>query len=300
MNKIFYSTVVHRSIISLEGDDKINFLQSIVTNDIKKAKNQYAVWAALLSPQGKFLHDFFIFLFKDKLLLTCEKEREDDLLLRLEKLKLRAKVTLKKENTLKLFVLWNPNIPSEEQEKIVIENIKNHTNLIFFPDPRLKNSGMFIISEPNSFKTSFDNNIITSKSYLDYDEFRIKLGIPDGSKDMPVEKSYILENGFKELNGIDFNKGCYIGQEVTARMHYRGLIKKRLVPTYINGSPPPAGSLLTINDKKIGVMMSSVEKNGLALVNLQEWSKLEYLDLKFEKTGIKPLIQEWINKEKIS
>ena len=287
----------YRSVISLHGDDRINFLQSIVTNDVEKTKSQHATWAALLSPQGKFLHDFFIFSCNDTLFLTCEKDREDDLISRLERLKLRAKVIIKKEDTLKLFVLWNPDIPNEHILKQIIDNVQNQDSLIFSPDPRLENSGIFIISKQSDLSHFLDNNIFFPTPFMAYEKVRIKSGLPDGSRDMPVEKSFILENGFKELNGIDFNKGCYIGQEVTARMHYRGLIKKRLVPVHIDGPPPLIGSLLNINNKKVGIMMSSVDKYGLALINFKEWSKLKNTDLKFSETVIKPSIQEWMKVE---
>jgi folate-binding protein YgfZ len=103
----------------------------------------------------------------------------------------------------------------------------------------------------------------------DYDHLRISLGVPDGSRDLPVEKAILLENGFDELNAIDWDKGCYMGQELTARTRYRGLVRKRLMPVAIEGPAPEFGAPLLLGDKEAGEMRSASGDIGLALVRLE-------------------------------
>ncbi len=102
-----------------------------------------------------------------------------------------------------------------------------------------------------------------------YDRRRLELGIPDGSRDLVVEKSILLESGFDELNGVDWQKGCYIGQELTARTKYRGLIKKRLMPVKIDGPAPPPGTIVTADGREVGEMRSSRDGLGLALLRIE-------------------------------
>jgi folate-binding protein YgfZ len=102
-----------------------------------------------------------------------------------------------------------------------------------------------------------------------YDRLRITLGLPDGSRDLPVERAILLENGFDELNGVDWEKGCYMGQELTARTKYRALIRKRLLPVEIEGPLPEPGAEVMAGDKKAGEMRSARDGIGLALLKLE-------------------------------
>ncbi len=108
---------------------------------------------------------------------------------------------------------------------------------------------------------------------VDYDSLRLPLGLPDGSRDLEVEQTILLENGFDELGGIDWNKGCYLGQELTARTKYRGLIKKRLMPVVIDGPTPPPGTPVMAGGKEVGKMCSAIDGIGLALMRLVEVEK---------------------------
>src|SRR5438445_550675 len=110
-----------------------------------------------------------------------------------------------------------------------------------------------------------------------YDRRRLELGIPDGSRDLVVEKSILLESGFDELNGVDWQKGCYIGQELTARTKYRGLIKKRLMPVKINGPAPPPGTIVTADGREVGEMRSSRDGLGLALLRIEPVAQGKHL-----------------------
>jgi folate-binding protein YgfZ len=109
--------------------------------------------------------------------------------------------------------------------------------------------------------------------FAEYDRRRLALGIPDGSRDLVLDKTILLEAGFDELNGVDWNKGCYIGQELTARTKYRGLIKKRLFPVRVDGPAPEAGALVMQDGHEAGEMRSSRDGVGLALLRLETIGK---------------------------
>jgi folate-binding protein YgfZ len=104
----------------------------------------------------------------------------------------------------------------------------------------------------------------------DYERLRLECGLPDGSRDLVVEKAILLESNFDELHGVDWNKGCYMGQELTARTKYRGLVKKRLLPVEIAGAAPPAGTPVLLGDKDAGEMRSAADGKGLALLRLEQ------------------------------
>ena len=125
----------------------------------------------------------------------------------------------------------------------------------------------------------------------DYESRRLDAGVPDGSRDLPVEKAILLENGFDELHGIDWQKGCYMGQELTARTRYRGLVRKRLLPVEIDGPLPAPGTPVMAGDKEAGEMRSGIDGLGLALL------RLEYLDdgLRCGDSRLKPHRPAWAN-----
>jgi folate-binding protein YgfZ len=202
-----------------------------------------AIYAALLTPQGKFLHDLFIIEQEDSFLIDCEAARAEDLISRLTAYKLRSKTVL--ENLATLFDVW------------AIWN-GDYAGPLSFIDPRLPELGS------RAFLAKGQPPLLTC-DFSTYDEMRLGLGIADGSRDMEIEKSTVAEGNFDCLNGVDWKKGCYIGQELTARMHYRGLAKKRLFPVVIEGKAPPYGALL---DKDVGEMRSSCGSKGLALLRI--------------------------------
>src|SRR5262249_3416018 len=125
----------------------------------------------------------------------------------------------------------------------------------------------------------------------DYDRLRLSLGVPDGSRDLPVDRAILLENGFDELHGIDWQKGCYMGQELTARTRYRGLVRKRLLPVEVEGPLPAPGTPVMAGDKEVGQMRSGGDGLGLALL------RLEHLDaerLTARADRLKPPTPSWL------
>lgn len=233
MSKPFYVTLKNRGLIHVEGESRTDFLQGLVSNDMNAVQAGKIVYACLLTPQGKFLHDFFIHKGDGFLLIDCEGgERAQDLYDRLIKFRLRAKVQLSVEVDHPVYSIINAP----------------QTGL---PDPRHLSLG----------NRSFDKPDLEEKPFEEWDALRISLTIPDGSRDMELEKSTLAEGNIDKLNGVDWNKGCYMGQELTARMHYRGLAKKHLRTVKILGQASAPFSDLPNG----GQMRSSCGSIGLAL-----------------------------------
>ncbi len=257
----FFTPLPHRALVAVRGDDRIGFLQGLVSNDMARVEAGQAVWAAFLTPQGKFLHEFFAIPHGETVLLECERARRDDLITRLSRYKLRAKVSLVADDTLTPGVRWGDvgDTPG---------TVKAEGAGVIYVDPRLIGAGSrwaLPADQVDALANGFER--ATPEAF---DLHRFSLGLPDGSRDMEIEKALLLENGFEELNGVDFNKGCYIGQELTARTHYRALIKKRLMPVSIEGNTPAPGTQLTLDGANAGEMKSAAGRKGLALVRLDK------------------------------
>ncbi len=162
-------------------------------------------------------------------------------------------------------------------------------------DPRLRALGARVILPREEIRETLIAAGIAEADFAAYDRHRLALGIPDGSRDLIVEKSILLESGFDELNGVDWQKGCYIGQELTARTKYRGLIKKRLFPVRIDGPAPASGTILSLDGKEAGEMRSSRDGTGLAL--LRRDAVVEGQPLAAEGATLTPMQLEWMRTE---
>ena len=259
----------HRGVLRAEGADARSFLQGIVSNDVERVGPEQAVWAAFLTPQGKFLHEFFIVELDGALLLDCEAERLADLQQRLSRYRLRSKVTLAAAGgSLAVAALFGDQaldrlgLPAEPGKG------KPFEGGVVYCDPRLPALGARAILPAAEAPAILEHAGFEAGNLADYDGRRIALGVPDGSRDLEVERSILLENGFDELHGVDWDKGCYMGQELTARTKYRALIKKRLLPVAIEGPAPAPGTAILADGKEAGVMRSASGDLGLALLRL--------------------------------
>ncbi len=257
----------HRALVAVGGEDRIAFLQGMISNDMRHVEAGTAMWAAFLTPQGKFLHEFFVIPHRHMVLLECERDRRDDLITRLSRYKLRAKVTLAPLDTLVVGVAWGDGASTALETADAPGTVSARGDGVVYTDPRLQGAGVRFALPPERAGAL----PLPPSTPEIYDAHRIGLGLPDGSRDLEVEKALLLENGFEELHGVDFKKGCYIGQELTARTHYRALIKKRLMPVTIAGVTPAPGAALTLDGKDAGEMRSAAGVNGLALVRLDAW-----------------------------
>ena len=243
MTKI--ATLGHRRVFAVEGEDRVSFLQGLVSQDMERAAPGTALWSALLTPQGKWLAEFFVFSDGARLLLDVEAARQDIITTRLSRFRLRARVTI----TPTPFVVqaaWDGPAPPVSAGLIAA-------------DPRLQAAGWRILADPPLAETATAD---------EWDVHRLALGLPDGSRDLEAEKTVLLEAGFDELDGISWTKGCYMGQELTARTRYRGLLKRRLVPVTIDGPVPEPGTPVMSGERDVGMMRSAAGRLGLAVLRL--------------------------------
>jgi folate-binding protein YgfZ len=260
-----------RGVLRVSGPDRTSFLQGIVSNDVAKVSATQAIWAAFLTPQGKYLHDFFLAEEGEgSLLLDCEAARRADLLKRMKIFKLRAKVELADASeSFRVAALFGPAALETLGLTARAGAATSFGGGIAFADPRLPALGARAILPRDSAGESLKEAGFEAAELADYDALRIGLGLPDGSRDMEVEKAILLENGFDELGGVDWDKGCYMGQELTARTKYRALIKKRLLPVRIDGPTPPPDTPILTNGKEVGRLRSSAKGQALALLRLE-------------------------------
>ncbi|MDX2223737.1 MAG: folate-binding protein [Rhodospirillaceae bacterium] len=269
MTELLAAPLPHRALIAVRGDDRGAFLQGLVSNDVRKVEAGAAAWAAFLTPQGKFLHEFFMFSLGQAIWLECERARRDDLIARLSKYKLRAKVQLDPVDDLAVGAAWGRTVEAAFGLRAEPGAVTPLGAGVVFVDPRLAGVGVrWALLAANAQEVLRELGLTIAQP-ADYDRWRIPFGLPDGSRDLEPEKALLLENGFEELNGVDFKKGCYVGQELTARTHYRALIKKRLMPVTIDGPTPPPGTALMVGDHEAGEMKSAVGGDGLALIRLE-------------------------------
>jgi folate-binding protein YgfZ len=271
MASLHFTVLPHRALIAVRGEDRGTFLQGMVSNDVRRVEAGLAAWAAFLTPQGKFLHEFFMFALGNAIWLECERARRDDLIARLAKYKLRAKVSLEAVDELAVGVAWGRNVEAAFGLRAEPGTITPLGAGAVFTDPRLMDAGVRWALLADNAESVLMELGLSQAAPGDYDTLRFALGLPDGSRDMEIEKALLLENGFDELGGVDYKKGCYIGQELTARTHYRALVKKRLMPVSIDGPAPAPGTPLTAEGVDAGEMKSAHDGSGLALVRLEAW-----------------------------
>lgn len=242
-----------RAVLDVSGPDRVAFLQGLVSNDVAQAVPGQAVWAALLSPQGRWLADFFIFADDQapeggRLLLDCAAAEAEALAQRLLRYRLRAKATIAPTD-LAVHAAWDGPPPADIGPDGILA-----------ADPRLPAAGWRILSA---------HPLVATATPEEYDRHRLALGLADGGRDLESGRSLLLEAGFDELNGVSWTKGCYMGQELTARTRYRGLVKRRLVPVAASQTLPPPGTAILRDGQEVGTLRSSQGGIGLATLRLE-------------------------------
>ena len=294
MSKSLAVILENRGVLRLAGEDLRVFLQGIVSNDVETVTPERAIWTAFLTPQGKFLHEFFLAEHSGGFLLDGESERLDDLKRRMTLYRLRSKVTVEDaREDFAVVALFGPEAPERLGLAAEPGSATAFGDGAAFVDPRLAALGARAILPRNGLEQQLEAAGFALGDQADYDRLRIGLGVPDGSRDLEVERSILLENGFEELNGVDWQKGCFLGQELTARTKYRALIKKRLLPVEIDGPAPAPGTPLTADGKEMGVMRSACDDLGLALLRVEV---LDSDDLRLDagEARLRPMRPDWL------
>jgi folate-binding protein YgfZ len=258
-----------RGILAVSGNDRRVFLQGLVSNDVEKVGPTQARYGALLTAQGKYLNDFMMIEFGGALWLEAEARRLSDLKRRLSIYRLRAKAALEEKPELAVAVVFGKGALAVMGLSEEPGAARSFASGVAFIDPRLAALGVRCILPREDIRRALEGAGLAETGFPIYDRLRLELGIPDGGRDLVPEKSILLEAGFDELNGVDWQKGCYIGQELTARTKYRGLIKKRLMPVEIDGPAPAPGTIVTADGREVGEMRSSSDGLGLALLRIE-------------------------------
>jgi folate-binding protein YgfZ len=293
-----YVLLPTRGTIALSGADAVAMLQGLISSDVTKVTDEQAGYGALLTPQGKFLFDFLILRAGDRLLLDVEQERLAPLLQRLTMYRLRSRVELADasaghavaavigEGTAARFAL-----PERAGA------CRAFDEGLACVDPRLARLGVRVVLPPERLEPALQELGLAPLEPTAYERLRLIHGVPDGSRDLAIDKATLLESGFEELHGVDFAKGCFVGQELTARMKYRGLVRKRLLPVVLKGPPPEPGTIIRHGEREVGEMRSSVDGHGLALLRLDRIAELAQsaTPLLADATEVTPVKPDWVN-----
>jgi hypothetical protein len=272
-----------RGVLELSGRDAVQLLQGLVSNDLERLRSEPGVYAALLTPQGKYLFDFLVFAKGDNLWLDVEAARLDDLVRRLTLYRLRADAAFTSRADLAVYALFDGEAPPVPDAEIDVV------------DPRLPALGRRVVGAPAAIEPALAA-VAEPAAFADWDRHRLALGVPDGSRDLEPDKALLLENGFVELHGVDFEKGCFVGQELTARMRYRGTVRKRLVPVSLEGTAEP-GTAIRAGEVEVGELRSVAGERGLALIRLDRWDQARAagLPLQAETVVVSPRVPDWLD-----
>ena len=246
-----------RGLISISGKDAREYLQNIITNDINKVSETSSVFSALLSPQGKYLFEFFVIKSNNGYFLDCYDKTTEELIKNLAKYKLRSQIEIKDMSS--EFVI---GIISLDKFKEIQNNEKNKADTILykestiFVDSRKKEFGARILSNLEKLDLTIKEFSLKKSDIKTYLNHAYLHGIPVKGLENLKEQLFGLEANFEELNGIDFKKGCYVGQENTARMKLKNKLRRRLFPIKVKGKIN-IGSEIMFNKDKIGKILIS-------------------------------------------
>jgi len=251
---VFIASLPERTIIEIEGEGTLAFLQDLVTANVAGLSPGEAAHGALLTPQGKILFDFFVLATDDGVLIDCAKDSAASLVQKLTLYRLRRALSIEPLNDLAVAAIWGTS------KGYTVDGGR------VFADPRNANLGARVIAPATTI------NSISNQPPESYRDHRYRLGIGDaaeiGSGDLfPHEACY------DQFSSVDFSKGCYVGQEVVSRMQHRGTARSRLVPVDAAGALPAAGAKVMADDRQVGTLLGSHGALGLALIRLDRAAK---------------------------
>jgi folate-binding protein YgfZ len=250
--------LLDRGVVRVAGNDARKFLNGLLTADMGKVAPGRPAFAALLTPQGKIIVDFIVAEADGGFLLDCPRALAGALAERLAFYRLRAKLTIEDQSEkLHVIAAWDaaPALPAAPAPDVC------------HPDPRHGALGLRLISPrpPAEIATALGATLVDASAY---ESHRIALGVPSGGLDFAYGDAFPHEADMDQLNGIDFKKGCFVGQEVASRMEHRGLARTRVVPVALAGAAPAVGTAVTAGGKPVGVMGAAAEGRALAALRL--------------------------------
>jgi folate-binding protein YgfZ len=285
-----------RGFIHVSGDEAKEFLQNIVTNDVEKVSNNFTIFSSIFTPQGKYLYDFFILKGDDGYILECEKSAILEVIKIFDFYKLRSKV-----NLINISEKYNSIIVSLEKFKEInkVKTLKGSTSIYnkqtIFIDPRNKNLGAKIVSKIENIEDIIKKLNLKKVGKDKYYQKSFELGIPQVNLKKLRDKIFGIENNLDELGGIDFKKGCYIGQENTSRIKLRNKLRRRVLPIKKISGNISENDTIKYKDVEIGKIMIA-EPHAFALIKVIDPNLDEFVndDLICEKAKVKVLKPDWI------
>tara|TARA_B100000029_G_scaffold78850_1_gene70316 strand:+ start:388 stop:1278 length:891 start_codon:yes stop_codon:yes gene_type:complete len=296
MDKNEVITLEDRGFIQVTGVEAKDFLQNIVTNDLEKVTNDSTVFSSILTPQGKYLFEFFILKLKDTYLIECEEKSTEEIIKLLNYYKLRSKVDLINLN--KKYTAYA--ITLEKFKEIKNSNLsKGYTisyekDLIYI-DPRSEKLGAKIISKIETVQTKIKKLNLNFADKNKYYKKSFELGIPQINLYKLKDKIFGIENNLDELNGIDFKKGCYVGQENTSRIKLRNKLRRRILPVQKIAGEILENDIIKYKDAEIGkIMISDPYCFGLIKVLDPDIKEFANVDLNCGNSKVKIIKPEWI------
>ena len=284
-----------RGILYINGTDAKEFLQNMISNDINKVSEDSSCFASLLTPQGKFLFAFIIIKHKSGYFIDCEKSQTEALFKQLSVYKLRSKVEIMNLSNEFVVAAFNKEkfLEFEGSKDIAGNTIKYREDSILL-DPRNKDLGARLIINLEKLYLSLKKLELKDSPITEYYELSHQLGIPQKNMNELQNKLFGIECNFEELNGIDFKKGCYVGQENTARIKLKNKLSKRLLPIYLIEGEINQDDLIYNGDFEIGKVLISNEYP-FALIKYLDDNFNQENEFKSKNAKLKIKIPSWIN-----
>jgi folate-binding protein YgfZ len=283
-----------RAILYINGEDAKNFLQNLISNDINKVNETSTCFTSLLSPQGKFLFEFIIIKHKSGYLIDCEKSQADGLYKQLSVYKLRSKVEILNLSNEFVVAAFSQEkfLTFKEAQDILGFTLKYREDPIFL-DPRNKQLGARLIINLEKLYLSLKKLDLHDTNLSEYYSYSHQLGIVPKDLNKLQNKLFGIECNYEELNGIDFKKGCYVGQENTARIKLKNKLNKRLLPIDLVEGGLIQDESIYFKDNEIGKVL--IEKEyPFALIKYQDENFNEKSDFNTKKASIKINKPDWI------
>ena len=296
MDKNEVITLEDRGFIQVKGVESKDFLQNIVTNDLEKVTDSSTIFSSILTPQGKYLFEFFILKLKDSYLLECEKESTEEIIKILNYYKLRSKVdfiNLNKEYSVSVISLEKfKEIDSSNSSK---GKTINYEDGLIYIDPRNDKLGAKIISKIGTVQIKIKKLNLNFADKNKYYKNSFDLGIPQINLKNLKDKIFGIENNLDELNGIDFKKGCYVGQENTSRIKLRNKLRRRILPIQKIAGEISENDIIKYKDLEIGkIMISKPYSFGLIKIVDPDIKEFNNIDLVCGNSKIKIIKPGWI------
>ncbi|KAM7360468.1 putative transferase CAF17 homolog, mitochondrial [Cochliomyia hominivorax] len=285
-NKLILEPLTERQLVRVKGDEVVPFIQGLITNDIKHLhpSSNKAIYSMFLNKAGRVMYDTIIYSTSEPnhILIECDKNVANELQRHLKLYRVRRKIDI--DSVDQELKVWQAFLPQVEAQSILQSLNKELINdLTITPDPRLKHLGVRLLASSDRTYTDlsklFKQEVSAASRDNNFRTLRYCLGVAEGVIDMPPGKCFPLEANCDILNGVSFHKGCYIGQELTARVHHTGVIRKRHMPVKLT-KPLEAGSTATVFNEaggNCGTIFGSLANHALGLLRIENVMKAKEL-----------------------